>query len=68
MRTMYTTRMWHQMGDLMLDYVSDKAFDMSEGNELVEMYEKMIKKLDDRLNPMKYALITISCSRHFESK
>ena len=68
LRSLYTARLWHQMGDAMLDYVNDKAFDMSEGNELVELYEKMIKKLDDRLNPMKYALITIACSRHFESK
>lgn len=68
MRSLYKERLWHQMGECMLNYVCDKSFDMSEGSELVEMYDKMIKKLDDRLNPIKYAQITISCSRHFESK
>ena len=41
---------------------------MSAGNELIDMYEKMIEKLNFRLNPLKYALITISCSRQYESK
>ena len=60
--------MWHQMGDAMTNYVADTAFDASEGKELIDLYSKMIEKLTDRLNPISYAKITISCSRHFESK
>lgn len=31
------------------------------------MYTKMIEKLNFKLNPIKYALITISCSRMHEN-
>lgn len=56
------------MTDLILAYVKDTAFDSSgDGNELINMYEKLIQKMNFRLNPIKYALITISCSRQFES-
>jgi len=55
------------MTDSMLNYVNDESFDMGgEGNELLVLYEKMIQKMNYRLNPIKYALITISCSRQFE--
>jgi hypothetical protein len=60
--------MWHQIGDALVDYVRDTAFDQSDNKELVELYNKMIEKLTDRLNPIKYALVTIACSRHFDSK
>jgi hypothetical protein len=55
------------MGDAMLTYVKSQDFDRSEGTELVELYKLMIEKLSDRLNPLKYALITIACSRDYES-
>lgn len=60
--------MWHQMGAAMTTYVADQAFDQSDNKELIDLYSKMIEKLTDRLNPIAYAKITISCSRHFESK
>ena len=63
LKTYYTTKMWHQMTDCLIAYVQDTAFDRSAGNELVDMYEKMIEKLNFRLNPLKYSIITISCSR-----
>ena len=57
------------MTDNLVRYVKDPAFDASgEGNELIQMYNKMIEKLNFRLNPIKYALITVYCSRQFESK
>jgi hypothetical protein len=57
------------MTDILHDYVKNTAFDASgEGNELIVFYEKLILKLQHRLNPIKYALITISCSRQFDSK
>lgn len=56
------------MTDLILAYVSNTAFDSSgDGNELINLYQKMIQRMNHRLNPIKYALITISCSRQFES-
>jgi hypothetical protein len=55
------------MGDAMLQYVKSVDFDRDGESELVDLYKKMIEKLSDRLNPLKYAMITISCSRHFES-
>jgi len=68
LRTLYTTKMWHQLTDLLTAYVKDTAFDASQdGNELIHMYGKMIEKLNFKLNPIKYALITIACSRQFES-
>ena len=64
LRTLFTTKMWHQLTDLLIAYVKDTAFDQSQdGNELINMYGKMIEKLNFKLNPIKYALITISCSR-----
>ena len=56
--------MWHEMTENLVRYVKDPAFDASgEGNELIQMYNKMIEKLNFRLNPIKYALITVYCSR-----
>ena len=57
------------MTDNLVAYVKDSSFDASvDGNELIQMYTKMIEKLNFRLNPIKYAIITIACSRQFESK
>jgi hypothetical protein len=68
LRTLFTTKMWHQLTDLLLNYVKDNAFDASQdGNELIAMYGKIIEKLNHKLNPIKYALITIACSRQHES-
>lgn len=56
------------MTDLLLAYVNNTAFDMSEqGDELLTMYTKMIEKLNYKLNPIKYALLTIACSRQHEN-
>ena len=68
LRTLWTTKMWHQLTDILVAYVKDTAFDASgDGNELILMYSKMIEKLNYKLNPIKYAIITISCSRQYES-
>ena len=69
LKTLYTTKMWHQMTDILMAYVKDTAFDASgDGNELIVFYEKLVLKLQHRLNPIKYAIITISCSRQHDSK
>lgn len=60
--------MWHQLTDVLLGYVKDSAFDSSgTGNELIDLYNKLILKMNHKLAPMKYSLITIQCSRQFES-
>lgn len=60
--------MWHQMTDVLVSYVRETAFDSSgNGNELLEMYNKLILKMNYKLAPLKYALITIYVSRQFES-
>ena len=57
------------MTDILVAYVKNTAFDASgDGNELLVFYDKLILKLQHRLNPIKYAIITISCSRQHESK
>ena len=67
-KTLYLTKMWHQIADVLLTYCSNTTFDSSgDGNELIEMYNKLILKMSDRFNPYKYAKLTISCSRQFES-
>ena len=69
LKTYYTQKMWHQMTGVLESYVKNQAFDASgDGNELIDLYKKMIEKMNFKLNPLKYALITISCSRQFESK
>lgn len=67
LKTWYTTKMWHQMSDSLLVYVADTAFDKGgDGNELKIFYEKLIQTLHTKMNPLKYAKVTISCSRCFE--
>jgi hypothetical protein len=68
LKTYYSQKLWHQMTGSMLEYVNNTAFDASsDGNELIELYNKLVLKMNYRLDPMKYALITIACSRQFES-
>jgi len=56
--------MWHQMTSILLEYVQNTAFDNGgNGNELLDLYTKLIQKMNFRLDPMKYAIITISSSR-----
>lgn len=56
------------MTDVLIEYVKSSAFDSSgNGNELLELYNKLIKGMNYKLAPLKYAIITILCSRQFES-
>ena len=55
------------MTGAMLTYVRDTAFDASEGKELIELYNQMILKMNHKLDPLSYSLITIACCRQFES-
>lgn len=44
-------------------YAKDKAFDANENTDLLELYEQMVKGLSSKLNPIRYAIITILVSR-----
>jgi 26S proteasome regulatory subunit N9 len=60
--------MWHQLTDCLVNYVKESCFDSTgDGNELIVFYEKLVQKLNFRLNPIKYVMITIYCSRQYES-
>lgn len=66
LKTLFSTKMWHELTDILIDYVKNTAFDSSgSGNELIEMYNRLIKGMNHRLAPIKYAIITIQCSRQF---
>ena len=47
----------------LITYTKDKAFDASENTDLLELYEEMVKGLSSKLNPIRYAIITILASR-----
>ncbi|CDW85813.1 26s proteasome non-atpase regulatory subunit 13-like [Stylonychia lemnae] len=59
----YKEKLWHQLTDALLNYTNERIFD--EGQDLIDLYNVLIKDLTVRVNPLKYALITISVSRQF---
>ena len=63
----YLTRLWHDIADPLVTYFKDRAFDMADDNkDLITLYDAMVKALYDKMNPMKYAQVTVSASRQFE--
>ena len=56
-------RLWHQLTDSILAYSYEKVFD--EGTDLIELYNALVKDIVTRVNPLKYALITVNASRQF---
>mmetsp|Transcript_43443 Transcript_43443/g.41901 ORF Transcript_43443/g.41901 Transcript_43443/m.41901 type:complete len:146 (+) Transcript_43443:70-507(+) len=59
----YKEKLWHNLTEHLLNYSKEKAF--NEGEDLIEMYGLVIKDLYGKINPLKYALITINVSRQF---
>ena len=57
--------MWHQIADNLTVYTKSAVFDQSVNTELLDLYNEMIKSLSTRLNPLKYAIITVQVSRQF---
>jgi predicted negative regulator of RcsB-dependent stress response len=49
---------------VLLDYVKNEDFD-SEGGDLIELFNSLIRDTRTRMNPLKYALLTIACAREF---
>lgn len=58
-------RFWHQIADALVKYAKDKAFDLSSNTDLLDLHRDLIRPLATRLNPIKYALVSISVSRQF---
>ena len=56
-------RLWHQIADELIVYYKDKAFNASENDDLLVLYEALVRPLTHKLNPIKYAIITVLASR-----
>ena len=64
LKSLYLAKMWHQITDCLVVYCENTTFDSSgDGNELIQLYNKLILKMNERFNPFKYARLTICCSR-----
>jgi hypothetical protein len=55
--------MWHQIADNLVAYAKSTEFDKNENTNLLDLYSEMVKPLWNRLNPIKYALISVYSSR-----
>lgn len=49
---------------MLLEYVDNEDF-AAEAGDLIELYNALIKDTRTRVNPLKYALLTIQCAREF---
>ncbi len=56
-------RLWHQIADELICYFKDKTFDAAQNEDLLILYESMVKSLTHKLNPIKYAVLTVLASR-----
>lgn len=56
-------RMWHQIADNLIELSKHAAFDMSTNQDLLDLYRPMIQPLHDKMNPLKYAIVTVHVSR-----
>ena len=57
--------MWHQISDNLIAYTKKVDFDSQENQDLIQIYDELVKPLNTKLNPLKYAIITVSVSRQF---
>ena len=55
--------MWHQIADNLVNYAKSSEFDKTENTKLLDLYSEMVKPLWNKLNPIKYATVTVSASR-----
>ena len=62
-RLQFSERLWHQLADELLKYSRQQCFFELENDQgLLELYNEMVKDLNTRLNPLKYAQITVLVS------
>ena len=60
-------RLWHDISDNLVAYFKDNTFDIAgENTDLLKLYDALVKNLEQKMNPMKYAMITVSASRQHE--
>jgi len=59
----YKEKLWHQISDELVAYFKDCAFDAQENDDLLTLYESLVKALTHKLNPIKYAILTVLASR-----
>lgn len=57
--------MWHQIAENLVNYTKNAVFDQTENQDLVQLYDEVIKSLSLKINPLKYSIITVSVSRQF---
>lgn len=62
-RASYKEKLWHQLTDALVEYSYKQVFD--EGTDLIELYNTLIKDTSTRVNPLKYALITVNAARQY---
>lgn len=63
---LYKQKLWHDIADPLVAYFKNKVFDSaSENTDLITLYDSMVKLLHNKMNPMKYAIVTVSASRQF---
>lgn len=62
---MFREKLWHEISDPLITYFKDKAHDSTSDNntDLLVLYESLVRSLDKKLNPLKYAILTVSASR-----
>jgi len=53
------------MTDNLLIYYKDSVHDQAANTDLLALYNELIKGLSSKLNPIKYALLTVFSSRQF---
>ena len=46
-----------------MTYFKDKAFDVADNSDLLVLYEALVKSLTHKVNPIKYAQLTVLASR-----
>ena len=49
---------------MLLEYVDNEGF-AAEAGDLIDLYNALIKDTKTRINPLKYAVLTIQCAREF---
>lgn len=57
--------MWHEISDNLIAYTKNAIFDQTQNQDLLTLYNELIKPLSAKLNPLKYAIITVQVSRQF---
>jgi hypothetical protein len=65
-RNNYKESMWHVITDQLYNLTSDAEFD--QGKDLIPFFNDFVKRLDSKINSLKFVRIAVNCSRQFESK